>query len=347
MVTIDYGSIVRRSIEITKKAKWLWIYGIVLASLAGGSGNFNFPDSSGSSSTTEREVEKSLPESLQETGQEVLGQATNILTNWLGTVPPVLWVATGIGLLFLILLGIVVNIIIQSWAKGALIKGLSETEAGKEVGLGESSKWGISQIRNLAILALISFGVGVAVVIVLMVLGVVAVIFFAIAGAVGGGAGALMTLVLVLLSVLGFLAILIVMVILGMVGIYADRLVVLKGMTPWEAWKKGLSLSKGNFFPTVVMGLINGVLGCVFGCVASLVIIMLAAVPGIVFFLPAAISNFNPGVVVFSGAGIVVLVILGLAVNLAVRGVIVVFNFNNWNLVFKEVLEKEGTTNGK
>src|SRR3989344_7018102 len=112
MASINYGSIISRSVAITKKARWLWVYGILLAALAGGGGNFNFPSGGGGSSDTETEVNveenleipQNFPQELQRNGQEVLGRATDTLTMWLGNVPAPMWVFLILGLVILVIL---------------------------------------------------------------------------------------------------------------------------------------------------------------------------------------------------------------------------------------------------
>ena len=52
MGSIDYSKIIQRSWEITKKNKWLWVVGIVIAAFGGGSGGSGGGGGSSSSTST-------------------------------------------------------------------------------------------------------------------------------------------------------------------------------------------------------------------------------------------------------------------------------------------------------
>src|SRR3989344_5623995 len=79
-----YEAIVRRSWELTKKNKRLWVYGLVLATLAGGSGG-----TSSNITSILNKGDENLPEDINT--DNVLGFATDSITSWVSNVPLQSW----------------------------------------------------------------------------------------------------------------------------------------------------------------------------------------------------------------------------------------------------------------
>lgn len=311
---INYEKILRRSWVLTFKNKWLWVYGLVIAALTGGSGFNGF--GGGSSSSSSSGSKTNLP---TKEGEKVLGQAVSALTSWFARVPMTTWILLVLGIALLILLGVIVTWVARVWAKGALIGGLKDADDEKEITLINTAPHGFKNIKNLMIYGLISGGISMGIFIVLiLVIGLGALLF--------SFAQPLMILWLILTVTVGILVTIISVILLAMVNIYAERLIVLEKITPWEAWKSGLSFSKGNFLNTMLMGLINSMLGCATGCL-TMVLLAVLAVPAIIFALLLPV-----GII-----GIILLLILFLSASLVIRMVLIVFTYGNWNLFFKEV----------
>lgn len=338
MTSPDYGKIINRSWSLTWKNKWLWVYGLVIAAISGSS--FNYSGSGGSSgdkTSPVNDLQNGLPSNVTEEGKKVLGQATNVFSSWLAQVSATTWVLLALGIVLLIVFGIIVNMVVTVWAKGSLISGLSMADNNEEVGLTNTSKKGLLTVKNLIIYGFISLGIVLGVVLLALVLfGLLAIV-----GSFGSSVSmSVMVFVAAILGVLVFLTLVVFLVILSMVGVYAERLIVLKDMAPWEAWKKGLSLSKGNFLHTALMGIINGIIGCTVSCLGVLALLLVLGIPAVILVVPM----FAGGSFHFSwalSAGLVTLFFLGIWANLVMRAVMVVFNTSNWNLFFKEVTQNE------
>lgn len=327
MSSVDYGKIIKRSWHLTWKNKWLWVAGLVLATLGGGSSGSS---GGGSSSNIDQSVPK---EDLQNKATDVLGIATDYFQDWFSKISIGDWAFLILLIIATAVLGVIVVLVLKSWAKGALIKGIEDADEEKSVTLKSISPYGITNVKNLIIYSLISTGIFIALMVSLIVVFVFIVALLSLLQESG-------SVLIVLFMVLAVIALIISVVLLIMVSVYAERLIVLKNYSPWEAWKKGLSLSRGNFFPTLVMGIINSVIGLAVGCLGSLALLVVFAVPGVALVYPMFKNGFTmpsiPQVI-----GIIIMVVLFFAIITGFKAIYVVFNYGNWNLFFKEVMSKK------
>lgn len=330
MASIDYGSILKRSIELTRHHKWLWVYGLTLAIFSGSvSGNSNLGE-------IFKDVPDKIPKDLPEKTTYVLGQTTTLVREWFTAVPLTTWLFIGLGIVGLILLWLIFSWIIQSWAKGALIAGLDEADQNQTVNLISTSPRGIAKMKHLILFGLISTGLGIAATFVALLLTLIVVLV--------GSTVITQTAARVIWFGLWLLAIVLtgifVMILFSMISVYAERLIVLKNFPPWQAWKKGLSLSKGHFLPTVVMGIINYAVGCTIGCLSSIALLVVLGIPGALLVLPHFKDGFRlPSLPVFGV--LLVLILLFIYSNYLINALLTVFRFSNWSLFFKEVVSQE------
>lgn len=325
---------------MTWQNKWLWVAGLVLASLSsgGGSGGGNFGSSSSGTTPSSSPTPIQIPDNIEDKTSYVLGIATNYLENWFFGVSSKDWVMLAIVLVCFFVVGIAANWVITSWAKGALILGFEDANNNKVVTLKSISPYGLANIKKLIIFGLISFLATFVLTIGLLLVVGVGYLFSILLGTAG-------TILLVLIGILAFLVFLVLLVIFVMITIYAERLIVLKGFSPWNAWKKGFSLSKGNFFPTIIMGIINSIVGFATGCLGILISLIVFSIPAYLLIAPMFEDGFiMPNISQL--VGILVLILLFMSINIAIRAVFVVFNYGNWNLFFRQVfLEKEELKN--
>lgn len=337
--SIDYGSIIKRSWFLVRKYKWLWVYGLVLAVFGGGGGSGSSSSGGSSSNSTNSNFIKNIPsdtKGLEQKGQQVLGDATTAISQWAAHVSPGVWILLGLVVVLLIIVAVAISIVVVNWAKAGLIYGLHEANQDKDVNLPSTSTQAIGKIKPLFKFGLIQLGLFI-----LLLLGL----------GLGGGVLAFLWFVLsfskivavILVALLGMALIItfiILMVIFSMVGIYADRLIVLHGYSSWLAWKKSFSLTKKSFLSIVVMGIINSIVGCASGCLSILVLGIVLAIPGFLLLMPVfskGISGVTPGIVV--GSGIIIFIFVQF--NLLFRALFVVFNYSNWNLFMDQALKEE------
>jgi hypothetical protein len=326
---VDYGSIIHRSWEITWKNKWLWVYGLVLAALGGGGSNFG--SSGGGSGSSSKNVKQTLPPDTGQKASHVLGAATTALQQWITHVPLTTWILLGLGLAAFGTFALIVNMIVGAWAKGALIAGLKEAENGHVKNLIASSKAAKGSIRNLIIYGLLVLGITLVVLIPTAGIILFGFVFFRDVLAVIWG---------ILAITVGGLWLILAFVMLGITNIYAERLVVLYGFTPWAAWKRGLSMGKRGFLSTLVIGIINSAVSCTAGCLATIVLVVIFGIPAFLLALPVIAGGLNAISLPFIGA-IVLLVLLFFNASLVIRAILNVFNYSNWNLLFEELCKEE------
>lgn len=331
MQKIDFGKIIKHSWELTWKNKWLWVLGMVLAIFGGAGGGGG--GSSGASFSNNIPKDVPSPTDIKNQTSYVLGAATDYVKFWFSSIPPERWMLLGFLVLLFIIFTVGVMWVITSWAKGALIAGLDDADNDKPVNLCSVSPQGIVKIKDLIVFRLISAGLLLAIIIGLIVI---------------VGFGALVSLLskpigmvfLILFGILAVLAFIVSMVIFIMLSIYAERLIVLKSFTPWQAWKKGLNLSKDNFFPTLLMGIINSTIGCFTGCLGTVILLIIFGIPGFLLIYPLFKDGFHfPNW--YQAVFLIVLVMLFFSISFMIKAIFVVFNYGNWNLFFKQVFQGE------
>lgn len=334
MTDIDYGKIIKRSWNITWNNKWLWVMGLVLAAFggAGSSGG----SGSGSSSTSGTPHPTATPGPVINTVKNqtsyVLGQATNAISGWFTSIPVQNWILLGLLILAFFVFSAAVIWVITAWAKGALIFGFNEADKGNAVTLKNVSPKGISKIKDLILFKLISSGLTLA-----LVLGIG--IIFGLGFLIKAAIPVLGVIWLVLFGFLSLITFAVMMFLFILLTIYAERLIVLKNYSPWNAWKKGLSLGRSNIIPTLSMGIINSAIGCGVGCLGIMGLILIFALPAYLLIAPMFAGGFHfPGISQI--IGLIVLLILFFSINTLIRGVFVVFNYGNWNLFFNEIFKE-------
>ena len=333
----DYGAILSRSLELIKKNKWLFVWGLVLAAFATGgsysqSANYTNPSSFES-------LPEGIPENLPEKTSLVLGTYTTAITEWFYGVSPITWVFLFFVVVAAILFGWLVKLIITSWAKGGLIYGFERAIKNEETTLKNTSPVGIKSMKNLIIFSIIMFFIFIGLFLVIPGIWVLVYLLFS-------QIEVLATLWVVVGILGGIILIFGSLIILSMITIYAERLIVLKGMAPWEAWKKALVIGKGSFLATLVMGIINMVVGFGLGCISIVIALVVLGIPGYILVFPSIMTESWPSPAVWISLAILLLIFI--LASLLVKAFIIMFKYANWNQMFEHALKKkEGGQNGE
>ena len=328
MPEIDYSQILKRSWQLTKKSKWLWLYGALLALFGTGSGlggNFQF---SLPSQTSPKKYHQILPNQTS----QVLGETTSLVSQWLSQINPTVWLFLLVSVMTVFLLSLAISLVLKSWAKGALIAGLKAADDGQSVNLANTSPQGIKAIKNLIILNLLSFVLFVGFILACVVIGSAGYLLFHFSPP-------LKTLWLILAGTTSFLGLLLALLLLSFTAVYAERLIVLHHHSAWQAWKRGFRFSRRHLIPTLIQALLNGVIGCSIGCLSTLALLVLFILPFTVFFVSLAKNQSSS--LLASLAALVFFIPLILSFNLLVRAVLTVFTFSNWNLFCQQVFQEE------
>lgn len=329
---LDYGKIINKSIDVVKRNKWLLIYGALLGGSLGSSGSGG--GSSSTSTKTPSDIKSpdiKLKDIPSETSK-VLGETIGSLTTWFHSISPATWALIILAVILIAIVSIVFGLVIRNWAKASLIIGAQMALAEKEVNLKNTSPLGKAKTKSLIIYSLIVIAIVWGTILALGLIGTLSYLLLS-------GNGALLALWGVFIVVPGVIWLVITLIMAAMTSIYAERLIVLDGYKPWDAWKKGLSLSKGNFIPTVVMGIINTLGTGIFGCLTMVVALVILGVPSfLLIYVPFSRGGYPPFISwVFMGLFIVALILTMTLVQAASS----VFKHSNWNQVFETLKANE------
>lgn len=334
MAGIDYGKIITRSIEISKKNKWLWIFGLALV-IYGGGASFRGggSDISDAAKGIFKQYSTDMPEDLPGKATQVLSATTDIVRDWFANVPLSTWMLITTGIILTVIIWMVLSWIIHAWAKAALIHGVSEADKGQQVTLLNCSPLGIAKIKHLVIFSFISVIITLGSITgTLVILGLVYLLLFF--------SEPLQMTWLILGSIAAVLTIFILLILFAMLTAYAERLIVLANYAPWMAWKKGLSLAKHNFIPTMVMGLLNMIISASIGCLSTIITLAVLAIPAGILLFPMFTGGFHiPGIATI--IGLLFLFTVFILANYIISAVLTVFKYSNWTLLYKEVIKRE------
>lgn len=325
MAHIDIGEIYRRAFEVTRKHKWLWVYGLVLAALSGSS-------SISSSSNIQNSIKdyfKKTPEDLPDKTSYVLGQTTGIIKEWLTNTPFTTLILLILSVISIVLFWSILSLIIKSWAKGGLIAGIDDALDGKPTTLVSTSLRGTASVKRLIIFWVISSLIGFfsfLTIFSIVIVGYLMLNFsvpLKIAWLILSGLSAVLTIILLVM-------------LFTMIEMYAERLIILKNFSPWTAWKQAFHLSRKHFFPTLLLGVLNMLFGCMVSCVSLLIASLIVGLPAFIFLLPITIGKPSLAVVPFIFVVMLFILVFGYLVY-AIGALIVVFKHSTWNVFVRQI----------
>lgn len=325
----DFGAIISATFNAIKKNKWLFVYALVIAAFSSGGNYSSFSNSFSSSESTNLE---NLPQELPEKTSTVLGAYTGAVAEWFSSIQVSLWLFLVLALLLAFFLSLIIRVVASSWARSGIILGFNKAFLGELVSLKNTSKSAVSYIKNIIFFDVYMF---LVVFLVILAFGVIWLIGYLTLRSVGDF-GILISVVGIFLTVATLIY---VFILFSFISAYGERLIVLKNLTPKLAWKKAFSLSRGNFFPSLIMSVINSLLGTGVGCLSMVVMLLVLGVPSFVMLYPSITSGKVPSplAIVF----LLLIFFVFIYLSYAVQAVITLFRYGNWNQMFYFVLEKE------
>jgi hypothetical protein len=304
---MEYGRVLRRAWEITRRWKVLWVLGFLASLGSGGTGGGG-----------------------QGAGYRM--DSTDLSPWFGGRGWPEVWAAIGGLILALACLGLLIAIAL--WAlsvigRGGLIAGVQQVEEEGATTLGEAWRVGVRRFWTL-------FGIAVLASLpaILLALVLAAGLAVAIAGSVQGfqfseAAGAFGVAGAAVCG-LSFCCLLIPLIlVLDQIRTYAERAAVLEGLGWIDAFKRGWQVLRDHLGPTVVFWLIMLAIGLVFGLVVAGGLLAIA-MP----FVPL-LRNVDPGLWLLAPAcigGLLLLLVLAL-----LRSIVETFTSATWTLVYREL----------
>lgn len=319
---MNYERNLRRSWEIIKKNKVLWILGMLL----GGAGSsFNGGGGGNSGNSFLREdfyTNEPISQFLENTVSFFVK-----LEQSLSTIPLYVWLTLGIILLILIIFLIAISIYLSNWAEGAVIGSMNSYENGEKITFRTAAKYGIKNAKDLIWISLVPgliFSLLLIIFVLIMLLGLI--------------------LPVDLLKILWFCGWGIFLFILILVGaffltylkIISFRIVVIEEKRYWEAYKESFKIVKKSFLPLFLQGLINYVVGCLFGCFYLIAILIIIAVIAIGFIV-------HPGV----GLSLIIPGVIFLIFSSVATGAFKAFESGTWTLFYRQLKEQEDKNEDK
>lgn len=316
-----------RSWDIVKRHKTLWVFGMAIAGMGGMSfqGNSRVWDNFG-----ERLIDRIPSESQQapDAASQVLGAVTaspwgELISSLFSQVPLSFYVILAVELVGLVLVGIVVSLVSNSWANASLIQSIQTALGNHQVSIRSASEKAFKSITQLIWLSVIPS----------LIFWVVSLSVFAVL-LVGLFFGP--TPLKVVSGLLLFVAVLLwlfLFIMLVLTEVWALRKVILNEK-PWrEAFWQGLRMAKRKFWPMLLLGLVNTVLSFIIigGPILVLVGLLLGG------FLSFE-GNRGLAIGLFVGGGL-----LGLALVLGyllLVGIITAFKASTWTIAYNQIQGK-------
>jgi len=299
-MNFNFGEILTRAWEITRKHKVLWLFGILAGCSqgngggSGGSGGGNGADYSNGPSGF------NLPPELRKFGFMMEEFAQWVTENW--------WIFIIIGLVVLLLS--ILFTFLGTIGRIGLIKGSFQAEQGAEnIGFGELFKTSLPYFWRVFGL---SFLVGLAFVIILLPLILI--------GALTAGVGFLCLLPLICVLIpIGWAVTLILE--------QANRAIVLDDKSMFDGLKRGWEILKGNVGTLIAMSLILFGISMVLGFVISLPILILV-IPTFFAFALGEGQSFTPIYIAVAG------LCLYAPIAWVLKGILNTFTQSAWTLTW-------------
>lgn len=320
----DYTSLIKDSLKIAWRHKYLWFFGLFAVGNTTSFGGYSFNGSGGDSSDQ--------PRSGSSGGTEISN-----------------WVAAHVGLIVAVVAAVaVIGILLWLWSivcRAAVIGAVADIREARPAGFKTTLAHGRRGFGRLLLLDLL---------LLVIVLGLIiiptAVIAFFVFLTVSGGTGA--TIVVVLLSVMGLWLLGMVLMTMGclscftiwfvislainLIVIYATRAVVLDGARPMEALRRGWRLLIAMLNRSLLLYLLSAGLG-ILASIGAVMLVGLAAIPAIIAWIITGTSGWTAAGITLS----IVLTLIPVAVSLLVAAVVNTYFSTFWTISYRRLTGQE------
>lgn len=330
MKTPNFSKYIKSSFKLTKKYKWLWIFGALVGGGGSTSSNsgYDFAKNLNIKDQDPTKLFKGVPEKTA----NVLGSFTSVFEDWLGQIPVSKWVLFSFLILVTIVSIIILLLIVTNWAKGSLIKGIKIAETGGEVSLNRCSKEGFHYLKKLILLGILLSFIALGLTVLLPFIWTIIYLLFQNI--------AFLKVLWIIVGIITIIAAFVALLFLtAFANVYAERLIVLQDMNVIEAFKKGVAMARKAVLATVLTGAVNLGIRIAVG-VASFILIAISV--GVPTFASVTSYKGNPifslFLGIFSAVALVVIMFLSTLLNASLN----VFSYSNWNQLFEDVQKIEG-----
>lgn len=317
---MDYGKLVRRAWDITKKNPWLWVLGFFAASTGGGS--FSMPSSGGSGGPGEFDMPPAgVDQVLMDIGSWVQGNLAFILA--------VVFVLLGLMILFWVL-GIA--------SKAGLFGEAARADAGEATSLGRGWKTGFSKFGRTFMIQLIT---SIPVLIVMFVM--IAVVVMGVVGLVAAGRGTGEPMIsdgaAMAAALSGIAGLFFFIFLIGILGIVVSAWTtlsvaagVIEDRTFGMALRRGWQIIRNRFGSTFGVLLIDALVSMAVGLVMGILMVIVMTPAAVVIFRA---GNFDLDAIVWVIISAVLLVIF--AIGAIVSAATTTFSTSLWVAYFRTV----------
>lgn len=317
---MDYGKLVRRAWDITKKNPWLWVLGFFAASTGGGS--FSMPSSGGSGNPGEF----GMPPAGAD---QMIGDIGSWIQSNIGLILIVVFVLLGLMILFWVL-GIA--------SKAGLFSEVGRADAGETTSLGRGWKTGFSKFWRTFMIQLIT---SIPVLIVMFVM--IAVVVMGIVGLAAAGRGTGEPLIsdgaamaAVLSGIAGLFFFIFLIGILSIIVSAWTTLSVAAGViedrTFGMALRRGWQIIRNRFGSTLMVLLIDTLISFAVGVAMGILMVIV--------MIPAAIVVFRAGNLDLGAVGWVIItavVVVTFIIGAIVSSAMSTFSTSLWVAYFRTV----------
>lgn len=312
--------IYKRSFEIVKKNKWLWVFGMILVTTSGSkfSGSFN---NIGNFSNSFQGAESSIPGSPT-SDFSMFKTVITAVVNILKEIPVSAYATLGVSVVVAVIVSLIIILVVSSWAKGAAIGAVNDAYDNKPVTLRSGSLHGIHSFKRIIWLFIVPWILYfIAVVVPFAIVGVLMAIFWE---------SEVLRLFGILFFVILFFLMFLVSLAICASLIWAVRITVIEKRGAYESFKEGWKLVKSHFLKMIALGCANCLLGC---CLTGVVgaIIGGAVVSGV------GLLQVNKKVGTVFLTIVVFIVLLLVLLSILFTGIYTVFNVTTWNVLYRQI----------
>ena len=330
----EIGNLYKRSFDIVKNFKVLWLFGATIAGAVSFSG-FDSASRLSNLSSSKNSKYDSGYKFFQDlfnspSTNKTLGDATSYFSELLkylfSQIPTWVYLILGFEIFALVIIGIILSLVSNSWAIGSLLSGIELAEDNKTVSIEEASKPTFKTIKPLMWLTFVpSFVLNITFIVLTLI---------TIAG-ISLGQGPL-KIVSVLLLIVFSIAYSILSAFLGLSKIWGEREIVLSNKSGKKALFDGYKIVKKKFWAMILLGLVNTVFS--FLILGSIIAVFAGLFLGGIF----NVDNNSALSISFFGIGGIFLVIF-IVLSPLLSGIIYAFKASVWSLAYKNIKGKYDT----
>lgn len=324
MSTPDYSKYIRNSFELVKKNRWLWVFAALLGSSGGFSGGSNFSKLFKDNSKPNTDALKNIPFETK----KVLGDKVSYVQDWFQSVPAYKFVLLIILIILLVLIAYTIILIVTSWGKGSLIKGIDMANSGEDVNLKNVSPFGFKYLKPMIQLSLL---ITLAIFVTTIAVPFIWALIYLLISGIG-----FLKVLWIIFGIILIPAIALVLIYLStLVNLYGERLIVLKELHAVEAFNKAIYLGKYSLFPALLMGIVNKTINYLIGLAFMILFFLTIFLP---LYIPVRSFETNPSFSAFLTLVIIIAFFVFIFISIVFKASLTVFYYSNWNQLFNDVI---------